>query len=141
MKDKRMGGMKLGNFSGIKKPPTELTKPSEPAPADGRGDAIANPSIQGLTQEDCETEVISEHVKLLINEGFLEGRFERDLSGGSHYVILGLTWEGHDFIDNAKNETVWKKVMADAEKKGMSLSMSVLNRLLTKAAQKYMGLT
>jgi hypothetical protein len=40
MSDKRMGGMKLGNFSGIKKPyaeryplgPTEPTKLSEPAP-------------------------------------------------------------------------------------------------------------
>jgi hypothetical protein len=28
----RMKGMKLGNFSGIKKPSTEPTKPSEPAP-------------------------------------------------------------------------------------------------------------
>ncbi|MEY2859164.1 MAG: hypothetical protein RLZZ74_3477 [Cyanobacteriota bacterium] len=37
MNDKRMGGMKLGNFSGIKKPSTEPTKASEPAPADGRG--------------------------------------------------------------------------------------------------------
>jgi hypothetical protein len=32
MNDKRMGGMKLGNFSGIKKPSTEPIKPSEPAP-------------------------------------------------------------------------------------------------------------
>jgi hypothetical protein len=32
MNDKRMGGMKLGNFSGIKKPSTEPTKASEPAP-------------------------------------------------------------------------------------------------------------
>lgn len=96
--------------------------------------------IHGLTQEGCETEVINEHVKLLINEDFLEGRFERLSSGGSHYAISGLTWKGHDFLDNAKNDTVWKKVMADAEDKGMSLSMSVLNRLLGKAAEKYMGL-
>ncbi len=27
----RMKGMKLGNFSGIKKPPAEPTKPPEPA--------------------------------------------------------------------------------------------------------------
>jgi hypothetical protein len=97
--------------------------------------------IKDLTQEDYETEVISEHVKLLIKEDFLEGKFDQAQSGRTYYVIFGLTWKGHDFIDNAKNETVWKKVMADAEKKGMSLSMSVLNGLLTKAAEKYMGLT
>lgn len=32
MSDKRMGGMKLGNFSGIKKPPTEPTKPPKSEP-------------------------------------------------------------------------------------------------------------
>jgi hypothetical protein len=52
MKDKRMGGMKLGNFSGIKKPPTEPTKPSEPAPAGGRGDAIANPLELGSSPQE-----------------------------------------------------------------------------------------
>ncbi len=30
MNDKRMGGMSLGNFSGIKKPKAEQTKPPEP---------------------------------------------------------------------------------------------------------------
>jgi Hypothetical protein (DUF2513) len=96
-------------------------------------------SINGLTRENYETEVISEHMALLIEEGFLKGEVSPSYSG-IHYVVFGLTWKGHDFIDNARNDTVWKKVMADAENKGMSLSMSVLNGLLTKAAQKYMGL-
>jgi hypothetical protein len=97
--------------------------------------------ITGLTQENYETEVISEHMKLLIEEGFLDGRSGRYANGRIHYFVQGLTWKGHDFLDNAKNDTIWKKVMVDAEKKGMSLSMSVLNGLLTKAAEKYMGLT
>ena len=95
--------------------------------------------IQGLTPKNLETEVISEHVKLLIDEHFLEGEASRS-SNKVHYVVHGLTWKGHDFLNNARNDTVWKKVMADAENKGMSLSMSVLNGLLTKAAQKYIGL-
>ena len=96
-------------------------------------------TIQGLTQENYETEVISEHMALLIEEDFLKGEVSPSYSG-MHYVVSGLTWKGHDFLDNARNDTVWKKVMADAENRGMSLSMSVLNGLLTKAAQKYMGL-
>lgn len=79
-------------------------------------------------------------MKLLIEEGFLEGRSHYSGSG-IRYVVNGLTWKGHDFLDNARNDTVWKKVMSDAENKGMSLSMPVLNGLLTKAAEKYMGLT
>ncbi len=100
----------------------------------------AGKSTGRLTVENYNTEVVSEHMKLLIEEKFLEG--SSHLTGsGIRYVVHGLTWKGHDFLDNARNDTVWKKVMADAEKKGMSLSMSVLNGLLTKAAEKYMGLT
>jgi Hypothetical protein (DUF2513) len=26
-----------------------------------------------------------------------------------------LTWEGHEFLDNLKNDTLWKKVIARAD--------------------------
>ena len=51
MSDKRMGGMKLGNFSGIKKPPTEPTKPPESAPADGRDDATETKPVKSAKSE------------------------------------------------------------------------------------------
>ena len=53
---------------------------------------------------------------------------------------FGVEWAGHDFLANAKNDTIWKKVLADAEQKGISVSLAVLDGLLKKAAQKYLGL-
>jgi hypothetical protein len=50
----RMKGMKLGNFSGIRKPPTEPTKPSEPALADGRG--LGGSPLERPVQEEAQTE-------------------------------------------------------------------------------------
>lgn len=105
-------------------------------------------AVSGLVYETHEEATVNEHIKLLIDANFLEGKIDLGIEyhhDGSHQIILWyeiyrLTWEGHNFLDNAKNEIIWKKVMADAEKKGMSLSMSVLNGLLTKAAEKYMGL-
>jgi hypothetical protein len=55
-------------------------------------------------------------------------------------VIRRLTWEGHEFLSKAKNDTVWKKVLQQAEEKSMSTSMTVMNGLLEAAAKKYMGL-
>ena len=90
-------------------------------------------AISELIYESHEEAVVSEHIKLLIDASFLEGTI--DIGTEHHnegtqqiilwYEIYRLTWEGHDFLDNAKNDAVWKKVMADAEDKGMSLAMSV----------------
>jgi len=62
------------------------------------------------------------------------------MAGSSGFLVRKITWKGHDFLANAKNDTVWKKVMNEAKEKGSSVSLVVLNGLLTKAAQKYAGL-
>ena len=105
-------------------------------------------TISKLHYENYDEEVVKEHIRLLMNAKIIEGeiKISDEVIGCCNqqmiiwYEIKRLTWEGHNFLNNAKNDTVWKKVMADAENKGMSLSMSVLNGLLTKAVEKYMGL-
>lgn len=97
--------------------------------------------IQGFTYEGVDQQVIAEHVKLLIDAGYLEGELIHQMGSSAHaYAVTGMTWDGHEFLANAKNDTVWKKVMADASEKGSSVSMSVLNTLLSAAAKKYLGL-
>ncbi len=55
-------------------------------------------------------------------------------------AVMRMTWAGQEFLGKAKNETIWKKVIARAEEKGMSTSMTVINGLLEAAAKKYAGL-
>ncbi len=87
---------------------------------------------------EIDEAAFGEHLEIMIEAGLLEGEVHslRPLM----FVIRRLTWAGHDFLSNARNDTVWKRVMAEAEAKGTSVTMSVLNGLLTKAAQKYAGL-
>jgi hypothetical protein len=40
----------------------------------------------------------------------------------------------------ARNNTVWKKVLAEAKSKGTLVNVTVINGLLKKAAAKYAGL-
>lgn len=51
-----------------------------------------------------------------------------------------LTMKAHDFLANARNNNIWKKVLAKAQAEGTSVSVSILNGLLKKAAEKYAGL-
>jgi hypothetical protein len=38
----------------------------------------------------------------------------------------------HELLANARNNTVWKKVMAETKKKGQSIGVTVLNDLLNR---------
>lgn len=97
--------------------------------------------IQDLPYDDTDKYTLSEHVRIMIQEGLVDGEVTDYINGmPPSYLIRRLTWKGHDFLANAKNDTIWKKVMADAKEKGTSMTMVVINGLLTKAAQKYAGL-
>jgi hypothetical protein len=94
--------------------------------------------IQSGTHPQSET---NEHVDLLIKNGFINGESLPDHRGVPiRFSILGLSLKGHEFLANARNNTVWKKVLAEAKSKGLSVSVTVINGLLEKAAQKYAGL-
>ena len=97
-------------------------------------------TIQNLTCEGFDEATIIEHVDIMIEAGLIDGIIPNTLVGSSGFLVRKITWKGHDFLANAKNDTVWKKVMTEAKEKGSSVSLVVLNGLLTKAAQKYAGL-
>ena len=101
-------------------------------------------SASNFNYEEFEELIIAEHLKLLIDAKFLEGKFIQDLlSDGSIEIfcsIYRLTWDGHEFLANAKNDTIWKNVTSQAEEKGESISLFVLNQLLASATKKYLGL-
>lgn len=99
----------------------------------------AGESAQILQIEEIDQATITEHIRLLVDKGLLIGKLF-DTYSGSSYSITGVSWEGYDFLENARNDTIWKKVMAESKSKGTSMTMVVLNGLLTKAAQKYAGL-
>ncbi len=88
--------------------------------------------------EDVDEAEIGEHLELMIEAGLIAGQVVslRPLA----FQIERLTWAGHDFVNNARNDTIWKKVMAEAKSKGQSITLTIINGLLTKAAEKYAGL-
>lgn len=54
-------------------------------------------------------EQIAEHVRMLCEAGLVEG-VATSTERGVRWSELRLTWIGHDFIDAARNEVVWRAV-------------------------------
>ena len=94
--------------------------------------------IEWLPTEDSEfnsnelSEVDSEatayHMRLLLEAQLIVGGC-RDAMGPRFCHASRLTWTGHEFLDNIKNESIWRKIKASARSKGVELSFSVIKDL------------
>lgn len=97
--------------------------------------------IREFNYEGRSKAEILEHVQLLLDANFIEGQMLLGNMGQPEgCFVMRMTWDGQEFLAKAKNDTIWKKVIAQAEEKGMSTSMAVVNALLEAAAKKYAGL-
>lgn len=84
-------------------------------------------SFEGYSEQE-----VNYHVKLLSQEGLIKAK-----SYMSGHMIQNLTWQGHDFIEDAKNETVWIKAKEFIKEKGGSASLSVMTEVLKSFALKH----
>ena len=71
---------------------------------------------------------INEHCRLLVERGFVRG--QPSLSG---WILTGLTWAGHDFLDDSRESKVWQA----AKKAAGSLSFGVFIKVLVETATRY----
>ncbi|QDT57262.1 hypothetical protein Pan44_53300 [Caulifigura coniformis] len=81
-----------------------------------------------------ETTVLS-HAFLMREAGLLEIRTGSNGSGE-----WKVAWLGHDFIDSARNDTVWERAKGAIREKGFGLSIELLKGVLSKLAKDALGL-
>jgi hypothetical protein len=83
---------------------------------------------------DCDDRVFSYHVALLIEAGLVHGtvtEFGLQPAGGA---IFRLTWAGHDFLDAARDDTVWRTAKEKILKPGVSWTFDLLKATLRALA-------
>jgi len=90
-----------------------------------------NPTLQGYTDEQ-----IGYHVHIMEQAGLVAATDSTMLDGpGPSAILRSLTWEGHDFIDAARDDTVWGKVKSKILTSGASFSFGLLKEALVLAAK------
>lgn len=81
---------------------------------------------------------ISYHIMLLDSAGLIEAE---DISclgvGGYEWKARALTWSGHEFVENARNDTIWKTAKEVAAKAG-GVGFDVFKDLLVACAKQYL---
>ncbi len=81
------------------------------------------------------------HSALLIEAGLIKGIIRADAKGfPSGTVRSRLTWTGHEFLDAARNDAIWKKAREKIKHSGVQVTVSVLEELLKKLLKESLGL-
>ena len=79
------------------------------------------------------TEEVEYHINLMLNAGLLEALFVPNSLNARMGIPYGyrMTWDGHDFLDAARDETRWKKAKGIMKQIG-GATLEILKQILTQ---------
>lgn len=93
-------------------------------------------AIPGFTEEE-----IGYHCFLLNDAGLIDAADDSHAGSPSPSAIpLSLTWAGHEFIANAKNENIWGQAKESIKKVG-EVSFSVWASVLSEVVKNNLGIS
>jgi hypothetical protein len=103
-------------------------------------EAHRNPNtLVRISAEGYSPDQIYYHVKILHQAGFIEA-IDSSHNQGMVWTPRSLTWQGHEFLDAARNEGVWQKLKAKLKDASMTLPMALIQQLLIEIAAQQVGL-
>nr|DAQ15563.1 MAG TPA: protein of unknown function DUF2513 [Caudoviricetes sp.] len=71
---------------------------------------------------------MSYHFKLLQSAGLIEAIDYSSLNELS-LVARSLTWQGHEFLDKIRNDTVWNSLKTTIKSKSLDLSLDTIKQV------------
>jgi len=78
---------------------------------------------------------------LRVEAGLIDGAIRTDAQGYPNGVAsIRLTCKGHEFLDAARNDSIWQKTTGRVRSKGISLTFDLLKELLTATIRGQLGL-
>lgn len=83
-------------------------------------DALESSELDGI-----DSETAAYHIRLLIESGLVMGSC-RNTTVPPSCTAHRLSWEGHEFLDKIKRDTIWNKVKQSAMQQGLELSLEVI---------------
>lgn len=82
--------------------------------------------------DEFETEEIRYAIQKLFEAGFVNVMRVQDPAViGGEYFVDSITWSGHEFLDNIRNESAWNQVMEALKENSISASLSIVGKFVS----------
>jgi len=93
-----------------------------------------------VTAEGYSEGQVHYHLHILVEGGFVEALDAAGAAQSFYYMPTGLTWKGHEFLDDISDETVWKKTKETVSSKVGSVSLAVVQEVAKATVKTLLGL-
>ncbi len=97
-------------------------------------------SLTKIKFPDYDMRTIDEHIFLLDSVGMINMDTIKAQGGHKQYRITGLTWQGHDFLDASRDDSIWKKAKETVLKPSASITFDLLLEWLKIQVKEKLGL-
>ncbi len=100
------------------------------------GAVTGNPVIDGHSEEE-----IGYHVHLMQQAGLVNAAGCQMIGDPSpRALLLDVTWDGHEFAEAARDESLWRKASGAVLREGGSFTFGLIKRWLEAQAAGALGL-
>ncbi|WP_454674858.1 DUF2513 domain-containing protein [Achromobacter pestifer] len=86
--------------------------------------------------EGVDADVFAEHATLMQEAGLVDATITEYLDGGASVAVKRLTWDGQEFADQIRSDTLWKKAKENVIKPSASFSFTLLREWLKDELRK-----
>ncbi|MEL7654297.1 MAG: DUF2513 domain-containing protein [Bacillota bacterium] len=89
-------------------------------------------ALINLKVKDYDFKEVAYHCKILYDAG-LVSHYKGQYGSNELYLfsVGSLTWEGHEFLDKIKSDTVWKQTKETIVKKGLPWALDVVKSVVS----------
>lgn len=78
---------------------------------------------------------VAYHMALLIEAGLVKGQVFQTLSREpKDFMAQRLTWEGHEFLDSIRSETVWERTQKTFVEQGVAMTFDLVKVIAKESA-------
>ena len=100
----------------------------------------AGPAAQ-YRMSEIEDPVLLAHLELLIDAGLVNGRIARSHgTRGDVISVAGLTWQGHEWIEMVRSQSVWNETKSAVLDHGAPLTFELTRAMAAKLLRVRLGL-
>jgi len=71
-------------------------------------------------------ELVNYNIHLLYQASLIEAIDVRTLCAPLDYIVMRLTWSGHEFLDSIRSQTVWERITTYLSEKGLAISFEAI---------------
>lgn len=100
----------------------------------------AAPPVQ-YRMSEIEDPVLLAHLELLIDAGLVNGKIARSHgTRGDVISVAGLTWQGHEWVEMVRSQSVWNETKSTVLEQGGVLSFELTKAVAAKLLRARLGL-